>query len=401
MKTIFLAAGKSTRLDPLTDKNLLPFCGKPLVIQLLENAQKGGLGDFIIVVNEENKKSIENLLKKYHLKAQITIQKNLKEGMAGGVLSGLDFVSDDESVFILGGNDYIDPKVYQTMIQDSSPCEGLIVAQKVKEYFPGGYLEIEENGKIKRIIEKPTPGKEPSDLVNMVAHFFKKAQPLKKALKEVSSSFDDRYERALQKLFDVSDFRIVPYEGFWKAIKYPWHILDMAQLFMSLFPDKNHIAKDVYIADTARIRGEKIYIEKGVRIFDNAVIQGPCYIGENTIIGNNALVRDSHIGPECVIGYNSEIVRSYFHSQIQTHIAYVGDSIVDKGVNFGAFSCTANLRLDQKNIKVSIKDQRIDSQRNKLGCIVGQNVQIGTHAMLMPGSKIGKEDFIGPGMVHK
>jgi|GEM_PF-3789831 len=37
MKTIFLAAGRSSRMDPISDKNFLDFLGEPLLLHLLRN----------------------------------------------------------------------------------------------------------------------------------------------------------------------------------------------------------------------------------------------------------------------------------------------------------------------------------------------------------------------------
>jgi bifunctional UDP-N-acetylglucosamine pyrophosphorylase/glucosamine-1-phosphate N-acetyltransferase len=42
---------------------------------------------------------------------------------------------------------------------------------------------------------------------------------------------------------------------------------------------------------------------------------------------------------------------------------------------------------------------KINTQRNKLGNIIGKNVRIGISAMLMPGVKIGENSFVGSGVI--
>lgn len=401
MKTIFLAAGKSSRLAPLEDKNLLTFCGKPFLIHQLYNAYAGGLRNFIIVCNAENKETIARLLSDFSFTAQLVQQENLSDGMAGGVLAGLSLVDDADDVFVLGGNDFVHPSIYTDIVRQSKSRDGALLAKKVETYFPGGYLKITDDNTITRIIEKPGPGNEPSDLVNIVAHYFRISKDLKSALHTASSSQDDVYEVALQSLFERQNFVAVEYADVWQAIKYPWHVLDMMQVFLARHPKKNHISKKAFVADTARIRGEKVVVEDGAKIFDNAVIQGPCYIGKNTIVGNNALVRHSHIGADCTVGYNTEVARSYLHKNIDSHMAYIGDSVVDQGVNFGAYSCTANMRLDKNPVRMNVQENRIDTGKDKLGIIVGKNAQIGIHAMMMPGSTLGQNEFLHPGSVHK
>ena len=401
MKTIFLAAGKSSRMEPISDKNFLEFCGEPLLIKLLKNARQGGLENFIVVANKGNKERITNTLQNFHFTADIVLQKDQKEGMAGGVLTGLRVCDENEEVVLLGGNDVIDSSAYKHLLTEGRKEDGALLAKQIEQYFPGGYLQVNKK-KITAIIEKPGEGNEPSNLVNIVAHYFKQTKDIIAALETINlKKHGDAYEQALQKLFQTQSFTVVKYTGEWHTIKFPHHILEMQEYWLSQLPTKNKIHSSVQISDTACIHGERVCIEAGVKIFDNAVICGPCFIGKNAIIGNNALVRASNIGQENEVGFCSEIARSFTAQKVSAHHAYIGDSIIDEGVNFGAFSCTANLRLDKKNIKYSLKEDRINSGRMKLGAIIGAGTQIGIHAMLMPGCKVDSNNFVGPGAVQK
>ena len=53
-------------------------------------------------------------------------------------------------------------------------------------------------------------------------------------------------------------------------------------------------------------------------------------------------------------------------------------------------------RLDEKNVKMMIKDEKIDSGKRKLGCIVGDNVKFGVNVTVMPGKKIWPNLLIPP-----
>jgi bifunctional UDP-N-acetylglucosamine pyrophosphorylase/glucosamine-1-phosphate N-acetyltransferase len=77
------------------------------------------------------------------------------------------------------------------------------------------------------------------------------------------------------------------------------------------------------------------------------------------------------------------------------HLSYVGDSIIDENCNFGAGTKVANLRLDNKTIKATIKGKRVDSGRRKLGILVGNNVKTGINVSFMPGVKVGPNSAIG------
>ena len=142
MKTIFLAAGRSSRMNPIEDKNLLEFCGEPLILKLLKNAKIGGLKNFIVVCNKNNRNTIAKILKdRFDEKVEITIQPNLNEGMMGGITAGLKLIDDNESLFILGGNDYVEPQIYQKILDQSQEWDGGILCKKITKYFHGGYIK--------------------------------------------------------------------------------------------------------------------------------------------------------------------------------------------------------------------------------------------------------------------
>ena len=152
------------------------------------------------------------------------------------------------------------------------------------------------------------------------------------------------------------------------------------------------------MAKSAKISGD-VYIEDNVKVFDNAVIQGPAYIGAGTVIGNNAFVRESHIGQNCVIGFGSEVALSYIGNDVWLHNNYIGDSVIGNDAAFGAGAVTGNYRLDGGNVKVSAREGKMDTGRNKLGLIAGDHVRVGINTSFMPGVKVGANSFVGAGIM--
>ena len=332
------------------------------------------------------------------MKINIVEQKNLELGMCGAVLAAKDLIKGEE-VMVLSSNDVVDVKAFKLVMKaaEKGGAESFILGKKVFEYFPGGYLETDKKGFIKNIVEKPEPGTEPSDLVNLVLHVHKDADNLVKYLEKADSKKDDLYEQALAKMMkDGVKMLAVEYDGFWQPLKYPWHVHNV---FNYLFSQaKKEIAKSAKIAKRAIVNGEVI-IGENVKVFDGAVINGPCYIGDDTIVATNALVRDSNVGKNCVIGFSTEVARSVLGDEVWTHSNYIGDSIIGNNVSFGAGTVTGNLRLDEKNVQVYYDGKKIDAHTNKFGAIIGNNVRVGVNTSLMPGIKIGSGSFIGGGIV--
>ena len=71
-------------------------------------------------------------------------------------------------------------------------------------------------------------------------------------------------------------------------------------------------------------------IGANVKVAENAIIKGSTYIGDNSRVGENAVIIDSHIGENCKINTNSEIKRSYLGSNSKTHAGYVGGLLLLK-----------------------------------------------------------------------
>jgi len=365
-------------------------------LHLLDRAHRGGVQKFVIVANTENEVQARGWTRseKFLGDSEVVVQENLETGMAGGVSIGLKSFLDDEPVMILGGNDWVNVSAYKEVIKTGEKNDGAILAQKISAYFPGGYLSLNKKGIISHIVEKPGEGNEPSDLVNIVLHYFSKAETIKSALNTTNQSHGDAYEKALEKIFSTHQIIAVPYEKPWQAVKYPWHILEVMQMLWKEISAQK-ISPDAEIAKTAVING-RVIIESGAKILDHAVIQGPCFIGKNSVIGNGCLIRQSHIGAESIIGFHTEIARSFLRKKVTTHHTYIGDSVVDQGVNFGAFSTTANQRLDKKHVQVRIKEEKIDSHCPKLGAFIGSETQIGAHSVIMPGKIIEAESQVMP-----
>jgi len=161
------------------------------------------------------------------------------------------------------------------------------------------------------------------------------------------------------------------------------------------------IAESAFVSPSATIVGD-VYIGDRAKIFPGAAIVGPAYIGSDTIVGNNALVRNSMVLNHCNVGYTTEVARSYVADHCDMHACRVLDSVFASGVNFSAGCTTANLRIDHKAVNSIIKGNKISSGRDKLGAIIGQGTFLGVDVMTMPGVKIGEAVEVGPGThVHQ
>lgn len=395
-KVLILAAGVSHRMRPIGDKSFLEFLGKPLIERQLMFLKKNGFEDIVVVGRDMNIEKIREVELRVGVKVQIAEQKDDK-GMCGAVLAAKEFIGESP-LLIFCSNDVVDDSALELVRGGmNEEVDGLILGKKVEKYFPGGYLEVNAEGLITNLIEKPGEGNEPSDLVNLVVHWYREPAKLIEHLEKAESEKDDIYETAIVEMIKGgAKVKALPYSGFWQPIKYPWHVHNVFQFYLA--NEGRSIANSAKIAENAVIDGD-VVIGENVKIFEGAVIKGPAYIGDNSVVANNALVRGSHIGADCMVGFSTEVARSFWGNKVWTHMNYVGDSVIGNDVSFGAGAVTGNLRLDDGNVSVMIKGEKVDTGEQKVGSIIGDGVRVGINTSIMPGVKIGGGAFVGAGIV--
>lgn len=401
-QVILLAAGKSSRTWPIQEKTLVRFLGKTVLQHQIETLLAAGLSDICVVGNDENIAAFRDVCQTIP-KGDFTfaIQKDLDEGIRGGILAAEAVIDTDRPILVVCSNDMVEKSAYEITLAaaEKSKSSIYLVGKVVDNYFPGGYLSLAggHSRRITHIVEKPGAGNEPSDLVTILVHLFREPQTLLQALHQVPNG--DQYEETLQTLFDQGEVaEAVSYSGFWQPIKYPWHLLDVQDYFLQTLTTLT-VDPSAKVSPQAVISGN-VVVASGAKIMDFAVISGPAYIGKNTVVANHALVRGSIIEDDCVIGHTTEVARSTLQSHCWTHQNFVGDSIFDVNVSLGAGTRTANLRLDEQNIYSIIKQEKICSEKVKFGSIIGKNVRIGINSSLLPGVKIGGGSFLGAGGIY-
>jgi UDP-N-acetylglucosamine diphosphorylase / glucose-1-phosphate thymidylyltransferase / UDP-N-acetylgalactosamine diphosphorylase / glucosamine-1-phosphate N-acetyltransferase / galactosamine-1-phosphate N-acetyltransferase len=396
---IILAGGASSRMWPLREKSLIRFGAEPLLVTQLQTYRKLGFERIVIVGNPENETMIRERLAALPMQTTVVVQREPK-GMGDALLQTESVLSRDEAIYITQVHDVVDETLHTELLKAHGQrlSETYLAGAEMQEYFPGGYFRVDADLRILGMVEKPGAENRPSNFVNIVAHIHPNAGVLFDAIRaeyERAALPDDHYERAMDRLMKSQVYRVVPYQGRWSALKYPFHVLDIMEHFLSRLQGQM-IAPSAYIAPGASITGN-VFIGENVRVFPGAAVVGPAYIGDGTIVGNNALVRASMVLEKCEVGYTTEIARSYVAERVGMHACRVLDSVIAAGANISAGCTTANMRIDRGTVSTIIKGQKIATGRSKFGLVAGQDAFLAVDVMTMPGVKIGERTQVGPG----
>ena len=161
MKGIILAAGKGTRLYPITHsvcKPLLPVFDKPMIYYPLSLLLEIGITDILIIVPPDEQEQFEHLLGSgENFGANITYIKQFeRKGIADAFILGEDFIGGDRACLALGDNIFFGNSFHEKLLTAKNSESGATVfGCYMDDPRPFGVVEFDENGKVISIEEKP------------------------------------------------------------------------------------------------------------------------------------------------------------------------------------------------------------------------------------------------------
>ena len=170
----------------------------------------------------------------------------------------------------------------------------------------------------------------------------------------------------------------------------PWEILaDLSDLIRAW---GQTLSRDDYTEITPGV-----FLARDVRVSPTATIAAPCIVGAGSEIRSGAFLRGSTlIGRGCVIGNSTEVKNAILFDGVKApHFNYIGDSILGFGAHLGAGAILSNLRCDGAPIVLRTTPP-ISTKRRKLGSVIGDGCEIGCHAVLNPGTILGRGSIVYP-----
>jgi UDP-N-acetylglucosamine diphosphorylase / glucose-1-phosphate thymidylyltransferase / UDP-N-acetylgalactosamine diphosphorylase / glucosamine-1-phosphate N-acetyltransferase / galactosamine-1-phosphate N-acetyltransferase len=399
---VVLAGGANSRFWPLREKSLLTLLGQSLLQRHLAALAAAGIEEGVIVGTAANAAQLAAEAAALPSPTMRVVVQDEPRGMGDAILTVLRSLpsATERPLLVTQVHDLVAGDLLRRIVAAyrADPHRSYLAAYRSHTYFPGGYFRLAGDRAVE-LVEKPGAGNTPSDLVSIVIRLHRDTPGLARALTDAYAADgpDDHYERAIGRQMGEHAHALVIHDGAWAAIKYPWHVLDAVDLLLAGI-SAPQIAPEAAIDQRASISGNVI-IAPGARLFAGAAVVGPAYIGRNTVVGNNALVRQSCVEAECMVGFGSEVARSYVGPGCWFHTNYIGDSVIGPGSTCGAGMVTANLRQDHRSVQSVVRGERLDSGRDKLGLICGADTAFGVQAASMPGIKVGEGSRIGPGVI--
>lgn len=298
MKALLLAGGTGTRLRPFSysmPKQLIPIANRPVLEHVLDNLRALDVEDIGVVVGDHGPEIADALGDGSRFGLRLTyLHQTRPLGLAHAVLVAQDFLGDDDFVMYLGDN--MLPQGVTAALEAFRTARPTVqtVVHKVPDPSAFGVAEIDTDGRVTRLVEKPAAPR--SDLALIGVYFFTPA--IHEAIAAITPSARGELEitDAIQWLVERgADVRAHEYTGYWKDTG---RVEDVLACNRELLEGLRRSVLG-HVDDSSRLIGA-VVLEAGARVVRSR-IEGPA------VIGAGSLIEDSSIGAHTSVGRNCRI----------------------------------------------------------------------------------------------
>lgn len=157
-------------------------------------------------------------------------------------------------------------------------------------------------------------------------------------------------------------------------------------------PDHIHVdtAAEVRPGAILNAADGPIYIDRDAVVFEQAVLQGPCYVGPKTEVKVGASIEGAAFGYYCKVG--GEVHDTVIHSlSNKSHPGFLGHAYLGSWCNLGADTNVSNLRNDYGDVTAYAPEDGafVSTDRQFAGLFMGDHSKCGINTMFNTGTVVG------------
>jgi bifunctional UDP-N-acetylglucosamine pyrophosphorylase/glucosamine-1-phosphate N-acetyltransferase len=395
---VILAAGKGTRMKSDLPKVMHPLAGVPIISLLIRQVESLS-PEKIIVVTAPDQHDLRELVKPCE-----TVIQAQQLGTGDAVKAALPALEkfDGTVLILLGDEPFVPMNVLEEMAAHDAPSVMAIIPDNPQGL---GRIVTDDYGALDAIVEERDCSEEEREiLVCNSGNFCIPAGDLKRWISALKND-------NAQKEFYLTDIaKIAAAEGnkldvFTIPIDHVWGINDKLQLaeheaIMQHMLREKFMREGVTLLDSASVYFHydteisagvtiepHVFFGQGVRIEDGVIIKAfshieGAHIGKDSSVGPFARLRPgAEIGADVKIGNFVEVKKSTIGDGSKiSHLAYVGDTVMGKDVNFSCGAITVNY-----------------DGFDKFETVIGDGAMVGSNVSLVAPVKVGAGVIIAAG----
>lgn len=295
LKGVILAAGKGTRMLPLTErrpKPLVPVLDRPMIEHIITGARDAGVDHIALVVGYLGQMIREAYGDGSKLGVRLEyIWQEVPRGTGAGTLLAADFVGD-EPFFLSWGDIMVAPETYTNVVRvwvEEQP-EAILSLNWVEDPWEGAAVYVDDGGYIERILEKPPQGTSTTHYNN--AGIFLLRPEIMEILRGVGESergeveFPDAVQALLRQGQRIRGLEVI---GYWSDVARPSTLLELNGAMI-----RHRSADGIMVSDKARVSSQCRLVP-------------PVYIGAGCQVGRADLGPGVTLGPDTVVADGAQL----------------------------------------------------------------------------------------------
>jgi mannose-1-phosphate guanylyltransferase len=306
MRAVVLVGGFGTRLRPLTQsvpKPMLPIGHRPMIARLVDRLARGGVTEVVLALGFRPEPFIEAFPDGRCGDVELTYAVEPEPlDTAGAIRFAADAAGIDDTFVVANGDVMTDLDVAALVAAHRGfGAEATLHLIGVDDPSAFGVVDLSEDGRIGAFVEKPTPGTEPSNLINAGTYVFE-------------PSVLDRIVPGTKVSVERDTFQ---------------HLVGDGTLF--------GLATDDYWIDAGRpelYRAANLDLLSGERRFDRCDAVSP-----SATVAPDATVRNSIIGDHVVVAAGATVVDSV----LLPHARIGGRAVVERSLVMGVVGADARV----------------------------------------------------------
>jgi glucose-1-phosphate thymidylyltransferase len=312
VKVVIPLAGKGTRLRPhtfVTPKPLVHVGGRPVMSYILDDLKDLGVEEIVFITGYMKEHIEEYIAEEYPEFEAHYVEQKVQDGTAGAVKLAEPFIDEDLLIIFVDTLFDADLSIVKELPEHEA---GVIWAKEVEDYQRFGVIVTDDDGYMKRIIEKP---QDPiSKLANIGLYYIRDWETLFAGIDEtLGSTLGPGGEYYLTDAFQYmidhgKKIRTVEVAGWYDCGKPGTLVETNRYLLETTRGRKPDGGVDCRCVDPLRIEGgvelrgatvgPNVTVEEGTRITDSALRD--CIVGADAVIEGCDL-HDSVIGDRVVL----------------------------------------------------------------------------------------------------
>lgn len=306
MKAIIPVAGLGSKLRPHTHtqpKSLIPVAGKPILAHIVDDLIDQGFTEFIFIIGYLGDKIEKYITNNYpDIKPYFVVQTKGK-GTAHAIWLAQELIHEDDLIFIVFGDTIFKADLAPILETDYTS----LGVKKVDDPREFGVAELDEDGSVTKLVEKPSIPK--SNLALIGIYKIGNTALFKNSLdyvidNEIRSHGEFHLTDVLMEMYksgeQISTFTV---ESWFDCGK-----------------------KDILLDTNAILLKIGDYKAAVSSNYDNTIIVEPVFIGENVNVSN------SIIGPNVSIGDNTTVEYSIIKNSIIGSYTHLDTANLDRSV---------------------------------------------------------------------